>query len=226
MSLTFVVLIVFRMRINSTNLLIPGAIGQIESILDSNENKTKNKYIAVCCHPHPQHGGTMFNKVIYTASRTLAGMGITSLRFNFRGVGRSEGAYSEGVGEVDDLAAVIAWVKINHPLKKLILVGFSFGAYVSISKSNELDAKLLVSIAPPIGRMTFTNLDKPACPWLIVQGRQDEIVDYLDVESWVGSFSEPPELVLLENASHFFHAQLNYLRAEIEKFIDTNMLLI
>ena len=203
--------------------MLTGAIGNIEAIIDHRidikNNLTANGYVAVCCHPHPQHGGAMGNKVIYTASRTLASCGVTSIRFNFRGVGQSDGEYADGIGEQDDLVAVVDWCKQEYPERKLILCGFSFGAYISALQADKLDASVLISIAPPIGRIEFTGFKQPQIPWLIIQGDEDELVDANMVESWSKQFSKPPELVLMPEASHFFHGKLPALRANIESFI-------
>jgi len=216
------------MRIVSEGFELPGEIGQLEALLDKPKEQKdgcqkvayqNDSYIAVCCHPHPLHGGAMGNKVIYTASRTFAGLGIPSVRFNFRGVGNSEGVYSEGIGEQQDLISVIDWVKSNYPNRKLLLAGFSFGAYISAMKSSKLDSDLLISIAPPIGRIEFVDFVPPKCPWLIIQGDQDELVDVDEVENWVNSFEQPPEFHRMIDASHFFHGKLTDLRSVIEAFL-------
>ena len=207
------------MRIHSENLMFPGAVGEIEAIIDRQTGSTNDDYIGVCCHPHPQHGGAMGNKVIYTASRSLASLGITSIRFNFRGVGKSEGEYAEGIGEQDDLIAVVKWCRQEYPGRKLILCGFSFGAHISALQAVKLNANALISIAPPIGRIEFTGFERPACSWLIIQGNNDELVDAEKAEVWANSFAEPPRLIMIPEASHFFHGKLLDLRSHIESFI-------
>jgi len=205
------------MRVVSEDVLLPGKVGLLEAILDKPKEQ-KDGYIAVCCHPHPLHGGAMGNKVVYTSSRALAGLGIPSLRFNFRGVGNSEGSYSDGIGEQQDLAAVAKWTGENYPNRKLLLAGFSFGAYISAMQSFRLNCELLISIAPPIGRIEFIDFVPPECPWMVIQGDQDELVDLDKVESWVDSFKSPPEFYKMSDASHFFHGKLTNLRSVIEAF--------
>ncbi len=207
------------MKIHSENTLLTGAVGRIEAIIDSRQEATNQDYIAVCCHPHPQHGGAMGNKVIYTASRTLAGLGITSIRFNFRGVGKSEGVYADGIGEQDDLQAVVKWVKQKYPNLKLILCGFSFGAVITSLQAIKLSSSLLIAIAPPIGRVEFTGFNQPECPWLVIQGDEDELVDAEQVAKWSNSFSPRAQLDRMPDASHFFHGKLVELRSTIETFV-------
>jgi alpha/beta superfamily hydrolase len=214
------------MQITSENTIINGAVGAIEVIIDSIGSPLSTNdsdYVAVCCHPHPQHGGAMTNKVIYTASRTIAGLGIVSLRFNFRGVGKSEGSYAEGIGEQDDLAAVVTWAKKQYPNKRLILAGFSFGAYISAMQSSQLCCELLISIAPPIGRIEFTGFKRPNVPWLVIQGEQDELVESSRVRNWVAEFENTPQLESMSGASHFFHGKLVQLREVINQFCISNI---
>ncbi len=205
------------MRINSEKLTIPGAVGDLEALLDQSD-QVQQDYFAICCHPHPQHLGTMTNKVIHTAARALAGLGIPSIRFNFRGVGVSQGEYANGIGEQDDLLAVVDWAKQKFPTRKLVLTGFSFGAYISALQANAIQPELLVSIAPPVGRIDFAGFVRPKCAWLVIQGEQDELVDSSAVASWAASFANPPTLVSMPETSHFFHGKLVNLRETIEHY--------
>ena len=159
----------------------------------------------------------MDNKVVQTLARAFVQCGWTALRFNFRGVGASEGAFDDGRGELEDLRAVAAWVREQRPEHQLWLVGFSFGAYVSLRGAVELAADAVISIAPPVGRSwDFSSVQPPAVPWLVVQGDADEIVDADEVAAWVGKMPEPPELVRMPEASHFFHRRLIDLRGAIK----------
>ncbi|PHS15870.1 MAG: alpha/beta hydrolase [Kangiella sp.] len=209
------------MRIESKKLIIETKNGNIEALLDKpNEiNNELSDYIAVCCHPHSLHGGTLTNKVVYTLSRTFAGRAIPSIRFNFRGVGNSEGEYDDGLGEQDDLRNVVNWMQERYPNKQLILGGFSFGAFVSIMASNQLNPQILISIAPPIGRFDFTAMKTPRCPWTVIQGDEDELVNCSDVEEWVTQQPSDLSFVKLVGASHFFHGKLVELKSKIESII-------
>ena len=139
------------------------------------------------------------------------------MRFNFRGVGRSAGDFDEGDGELEDLRAVVAWARAQRPGAVLWLAGFSFGAWVALRAAAELQASLLLSIAPPVGRSwDFAGIAHPNVPWLVIQGEADEIVDAQAVKAWAESLKPPPELVLMPDTSHFFHRKLMDLRGAIK----------
>ena len=165
----------------------------------------------------------MGNKVIYTAARSLAALGIPSLRFNFRGVGQSEGCFDDGVGEQQDLVAAVDWLRQKYPEHDLVLAGFSFGAYISALQAANLQAKCLISIAPPVGRMDFSSITQGAPHWLVIQGDEDELVDFKSVKNWVESLDTHIEFSLFTKASHFFHARLLDLRQCIEEFISRQL---
>jgi alpha/beta superfamily hydrolase len=171
---------------------------------------------AVVCHPHPLFGGTMNNKVVSTIARTLADLGISSVRFNFRGVGQSTGVFDEGIGEQDDLLAVIDWVKAKNPQHKIWLGGFSFGAAISAHVAARIPVSQLICIAPPVPRVGLMELAPVNCPWLVVQGDADEVVVPQAVYDWVATRDPKPELIKIENAGHFFHGQLMELRRVLE----------
>ena len=139
------------------------------------------------------------------------------MRFNFRGVGRSAGSFEDGEGELEDLRAVVAWARAQRPGAVLWLVGFSFGAWVALRGAAELQASLLLSIAPPVGRSwDFSGITHPNVPWLVIQGEADEVVDAQAVKAWAESLKPPPELVLMPDTSHFFHRKLMDLRGAIK----------
>jgi alpha/beta superfamily hydrolase len=139
------------------------------------------------------------------------------VRFNFRGVGASEGAFDDGVGELDDLRAVVAWVRAQRPDAALWLAGFSFGSYITLKCANELHPGMVISIAPPAaGRnWDFSAITPPQCPWLVIQGDADEIVDAKAVAAWVAKLPHPPVLVRMPDTGHFFHRKLMDLRGAI-----------
>lgn len=207
------------MKINSQPINITGSAGNIEAILDLPSELVNSQYISVNCHPHSLHGGSMTNKVTHTVSRSLAGLGIPSLRFNFRGVGESEGEYNEGKGEQTDLEAAIDWMKTQYPQARLIVSGFSFGAYVSALAAHRIKPDLLISVAPPVKRFDFDGFVRPECYWVVLMGTEDELVEYNEVEKWVNSFNMPPQLVTFQNASHFFHGRLVELREQIDSIV-------
>jgi alpha/beta superfamily hydrolase len=199
-------------------VLLDGPAGRLEVAIDQPEaNAPALPVLAIVCHPLPTEGGTMHNKVVTMTARALRECGVTSVRFNFRGIGQSEGSFDEGEGEVDDLRAVIAWARARYPHHALWLAGFSFGAYVSLRVAAEAQADLLLSIAPPVERSwDFSQAAHPNCPWLVIQGEADEIVDPQAVYAWVEQLEPPPELVRMPDASHFFHHRLMDLRGAIK----------
>lgn len=199
-------------------LFLVGPAGRIEAVLDAPAAEVPARaLLVILCHPLPTEGGTMHNKVVTMAARALRECGATTLRFNFRGVGQSEGTFDDGEGELADLRAVAAWAREQHPDKLLWLAGFSFGAWVSLRLANELKAAALISIAPPVGRSwDFSRIELPAAPWLVIQGDADEIVDPQAVYAWVASLPRPPQLVRMPDTSHFFHRKLMDLRGAVK----------
>jgi alpha/beta superfamily hydrolase len=200
----------------AASFMLNGPAGKLETITDIAEPACARRGVAVICHPNPVQGGTMHNKVVTMVERALRESGLDTVRFNFRGTGNSPGAYDNGQGEGDDLAAVAAWVRKMRPDAALWLAGFSFGSYVTISRAVQLHADALISIAPPVGRWAFGELTVPTCPWLVVQGEADEVVDPETVFDWIEALEKKPELVRMPDTSHFFHRRLMDLRGAIK----------
>lgn len=168
--------------------------------------------VALIAHPHPLFGGTMDNKVVTTLERSLRELGLSTLRFNFRGVGHSAGRHDDGRGETEDLVALAGWLRAERPGHALWLAGFSFGSWVSYRAAERLAPAQLVSIAPPVGRWSFDDIAHPVAPWLIVQGEADEVVSPQAVFDFVAKVTPPPELIRMPETSHFFHGKLVPLR--------------
>ena len=201
----------------ATVLTLPGPAGALEIAVDPPDaDVVARPVVAVFCHPLPTEGGTMHNKVVTMAARSLRELGATTVRFNFRGTGHSEGTFDHGEGELDDLRAVVAWVHASRPEDTLWLGGFSFGAYVSLRGATELRPSLLISIAPPAGRWDFARIALPTMPWLVIQGEDDEIVDPQAVYDWLERSGADAELVRMPDTSHFFHRKLMDLRGAIK----------
>jgi alpha/beta superfamily hydrolase len=191
-----------------------GPAGAIEGVLDLPVSG-EPAFIAVVCHPHPLHGGTMLNKVAHTLARALRDHGGAVLRFNFRGVGASVGVHDGGIGETDDAVAAAAEVRERWPGLPLVLAGFSFGAGVAMRAAAQVQPDWLVCIAPAVDRVPLEGLVAPACPWLIVQGDADEVVEPGSVTRWVAEAPGAPRLVMLPGVGHFFHRQLHTLREQL-----------
>lgn len=170
--------------------------------------------LAVVCHPHPLHGGSLSNKIVHQLARTFNALGAVSVRFNFRGVGDSEGEYDEGRGELQDLLAVVDWARERWPDLPLWLGGFSFGGFIAIEAAERLQPQHLVTVAPAVnyfhGRGSYCVTD-----WLLIQGDADDVVPLEAVQSWVQVLDRPPATVVVAGAGHFFHGRLNDLKQAI-----------
>jgi uncharacterized protein len=200
------------------SLFVDGPAGRLEALLEVPTGIDVGG-AAVLCHPHPQHGGTMHNKVVHTLSRAFSRLGFATLRFNFRGTEGSDGDYDGGVGELDDALAAIAWMRARYPGKPLWLAGFSFGAAIAIRAAVVTEVDGLVSVAPAVSRFAAGLTEQPQCPWLVVQGDQDELVDVNETIDWVNGLEPGPELLVLEGVEHFFHGRLLDLREAVVTFV-------
>ena len=189
-----------------------GPEGKLECVADVPDSADERPATIILCHPHPLHGGTMHNKVITIMERSMRELGLRTVRFNFRGAGESEGEHDDGYGETDDLFAVAEWVRRTRPDDMLWLGGFSFGSYVAARAALNLDTGQLISIAPPVDRYPFDSLPHPECPWLVIQGDEDEVVNIDVVRQWADTLKPPPELIVMQEADHFFHRRLMDLR--------------
>jgi uncharacterized protein len=192
------------------HLFIEGPAGKLEAIVE--ETATAGSSYAVVCHPHPLYGGTMDNKVVTTVARALNDAGMPAVRFNFRGVGASAGAYGEGVGETADADAVAVWGAERWPGRSLVLAGFSFGGYVALRLALQRVPQHLITVAPALEMFDAFGMAVPRCPWLVVQGDADDVVDPATVINWVKGLDPKPRLVVLPGVGHFFHGRLRELR--------------
>jgi alpha/beta superfamily hydrolase len=200
----------------AASFMLDGPVGKLETISDLADPAQARRGVAVICHPLTTEGGSMHNKVVTMAERALRESGLDTVRFNFRQAGASQGSYDQGRGESDDLAAVVDWVRRTRPDDALWLAGFSFGSYVTIRNAAQLRADALISIAPPAGRWDFETIELPSCPWLVIQGEADEVVEPQDVFDWIDAMEHKPELVRMPDTSHFFHRRLMDLRGAIK----------
>lgn len=192
---------------------INGPAGSLEAIYQA-PNQPHLPHVIVC-HPHPLHGGSMHNKVVTITANAAHQAGMGTLRFNYRGVGQSEGCYGNIEGEVQDASAVFDWL-ISHQTNPIVFcAGFSFGAFVAASLFVDRRAEDLVCIAPSIKNMPFENLDHAALNGLVIQGNQDDIVDPIASINWAKKTQLP--CVQIHQAGHFFHGQLIALKEILGK---------
>jgi uncharacterized protein len=207
-------------------VMLAGAAGDLEAVIEvpAEAAVAVPKAFLVVCHPHPLHGGTMDNKVVTTLARSAHELGMPTLRFNFRGVGASAGSFDEGRGEIDDALDAISHGRHRWPNAALWLAGFSFGGVVALRASTTRGAGLverLVTVAPALGR-NFSSprgISVPNCPWLIVQGDADEVVDPSVVINWSRELDPSPRLEVLPGVGHFFHGQLTVVQQHVQSFL-------
>ena len=159
----------------------------------------------------------MDNKVVYTLARSFLTLGCAVIRFNYRGVGASEGSYGDGIGEAEDADAVATWIQQQWPDIPLFLGGFSFGAMVVLTANQDLSPDGLVTVAPPVAHLP-ADISQPGCPWLVMQGNEDEIVDADAVIDWLNSMEPGPELRVMSGADHFLHGGLIELGDNVIEF--------
>jgi len=195
--------------------IINGPAGNLELLLDEPKHELENSAntpIAIICHPHPLYGGTMQNKVVHILAKACVEQGMPAIRFNFRGVGKSEGHFEHGLGEQQDCIAVATWARQQYPNRPIWLAGFSFGSFVAYQSFVEIKAERLLLVAPAVGLFQFQQMDDIKIPWCVIQGKEDEITPPASVEEWVNNQTSPPQFFYLDGVSHFFHGKLNLLR--------------
>ena len=193
------------MNSSTTRQSIAGPAGAIECAIDAPAGTARGS--VVVCHPHPQHGGTMDNKVVQTLARAFVALGWRSVRFNFRGVGGSQGAWDDGVGETDDALAVIkAFADASF-----MLAGFSFGAFVASQAAARLPAaarpQRMVLVGPSTERQRMAEVPADT---LVIHGEIDDVVPLAATLAWARPQSLP--VIVFPGVGHFFHGQLGLLK--------------
>ncbi len=182
-------------------LFISGPVGKLQCLYQRGD---ENAPSVVLCHPHPQYGGTMRNKVVYWMARAFGENGCSVLRFNFRGVEQSEGVWNEGRGEADDAAAALGWMHVKHKNTPLWLAGFSFGCYAGLQAARRDNrVEHMFAVAPAVNLWDFAFMQGELRPVTVVSGTQDEIVPYIAVAAAVKMLPNA-RLHTIRGAGHFF----------------------
>ncbi len=182
-------------------IAIDGPAGRLETVV-SDPGQSRNGY-ALIAHPHPLHGGTLDNKVVQTLAKAFYRLGYAAVRFNFRGVGKSEGVFDDGPGEIEDLLAVDRYAREQFGSVNRVLGGFSFGSFVAAAAASQLEIRHLVLIAPAVGRFPIGEVPKDT---LVVHGEEDDVVLLADVMDWARPQKLP--VVVFPGVGHFFHGAL------------------
>lgn len=208
---------IFADKLNSAGehpLLLAGACGQIEAVL-AVPQQLNSAYAAVIGHPHSLQGGTMTNKVVTTMVRVFKELGIPSLRFNFRGVGQSSGAYDGGIGESEDMLALVRQWQAEQPQLAFFFAGFSFGSYVAYRTAAQYPHQMLITIAPPIHHYDYEAFTPAPSPWIIAQGEADEVVPAHLVVDFAQQQNPALTVINFADTGHFFHGKLLELKAQL-----------
>jgi alpha/beta superfamily hydrolase len=205
-----------------------GPAGSLEAILDeaATGNAAQPAAAVVFAHPHPQFGGTMHTKAVYQGAKGLTRIGCAVLRFNFRGVGRSEGAFDQGDGEKADFAAALDYMSARYPGTRLWSAGFSFGAWVALEVGAVDDrVSALIGIAPPVAtsvsgmEYTFPNTLVSTKPKFFIQGEADEVCPLEGMWTFYSKLEEPKELVVIDAANHLFEGQAAEVGEALEELL-------
>lgn len=200
-----------------TRLFLPGGAGVIEILVTGVE---KPRAVALICHPHPLHGGTLDNKVVFTMARACRDSSVVAVRFNFRGVGRSEGEYDNGVGELEDASNLLSHIRSALPEVPVVLAGFSFGAAVVTQLAQTTNCSCVLLSAPPVPRYGLGDISAINAPVLLLQCDDDEVVESASVYRWFEGLSAPQKtLRRWQHGGHFFHGMLPELKEASEKFL-------
>ena len=197
---------------------IVGPAGPLEVLLEQPSGQARAA--VVFAHPLPTHGGTMHTKVVFQGAKALARTGCAVLRFNFRGVGRSAGAWDEGHGERDDFRAAIDFMATQYPGVELWAAGFSFGSYVALTEGAQDDRVCtLIGISPPVNRYDFDTMKRSPKPKFIIHGEADELIPLKQVREFYSQLADPKELVEIDRANHLFDGQVGEVADAIEDLL-------
>ncbi|HET7618544.1 MAG TPA: alpha/beta fold hydrolase [Vicinamibacterales bacterium] len=199
-----------------------GPSGRLEALIDEPAGGASPKAAVVFAHPLPTHGGTMHTKAVYQGAKGLVRAGCAVLRFNFRGVGRSEGAFDEGAGEMGDFTAALDYMAARYPGTPLWAAGFSFGSWIALETGAADDrVSVLIGIAPPVTKngYDFSRTLASTKPKFFVQGEADEICPIQDFWKFYGQLKEPKEMVVIDAADHLFDGHTTEVGEALEDLL-------
>lgn len=196
------------------SLFVPGPAGRLEALLEEPEDAAPIE-AALVCHPHPQHGGTMHNKVVYRIARGLRSTGAVVLRFNYRGVNLSEGKYDEGEGELEDARAALDYLRARYPELPFTVAGFSFGSRIALRLGCGI-AKRVIAVGFPAMYQDKASLDTCTTPRVFIESTRDQFCSVEQIEAIVARLPEPKKLILIEAQDHFFGGALEALEAKFK----------
>ncbi len=203
----------------TTEVLLSSPAGKLEALLELPVHEPKYASAAVICHPHPLYGGSMHSKVVFTASRAFLDLGIPTLRFNFRGVGRSSGRYDRGIGELDDVRAAINYMAGKY--KRILIAGHSFGAWAGMKAGCEDPrVQILIGIGMPADFADMSFLMDCPKPRLFIHGTLDELIPIEKIGGLYSAIPEPKKLTRIEGADHFFTGKLDAVSETMRHLIE------
>ena len=205
-------------------IIFTGPEGRLEGRYHHNEGK--GSPIALVLHPHPLYGGTMNNKIVYRAYQSFAKAGFSTMRFNFRGVGRSQGKFDDGIGELSDAATALDWLQLQNPDASHVWVsGFSFGAWIALQllmRRPEIEA--FIAISPPANMYDFTFLSPCPASGLVLQGDRDDIVSEQAVSGFAEKLAQQKgsniQYKVIGGADHYYRTRQDELMTELDGFIE------
>jgi alpha/beta superfamily hydrolase len=203
------------------SLFIDGPAGKLEALIEEPEDRDPTHAVLVC-HPHPQHGGTMHNKVVYRIARGLRRAGAVVLRFNYRGVNLSEGQYDHGIGEVEDARAALALLRSRYPGLRFSLAGFSFGSRIILKLGCETAAvSTLIGVGFPANLTDSQPLGQCPVPKVFIVSRNDQFCAVPAMEAYFGELPEPKQLIWVDATDHFFSGALDQFEAVVYGIAET-----
>lgn len=198
---------------------IPGPLGPLEALLEEPKGVAPRAAV-VFAHPLPTEGGTMHTKMVFQGAKGLVRAGCAVLRFNFRGVGRSPGAFDGGRGEQDDFRAGLDFMAARYPNVDIWAAGASFGSYVALSAgARDQRVCALIAVAPPVDRYDFSEAKRSTKAKFIVHGEEDELIPLKAVRAFYAQLEEPKEIVVIDRANHLFEGQTVEVGEALEELL-------